>query len=429
MARETSKRNGGRNGGRNGKARGSGSSNRKRATRPPIIDVSATEIPTSEASQSKHQAGDRAAGRAQAHNFTELSANLWDELRNKLGGFFSQFPNIVMWPQKYFWFLGVIGLVVIASFFALLSEPAPKPDTGPTFQTIMQQRLTASEKQIADLTRQLQAMGAGLRADIAKNISQQDNRIKAQTDQFTKMTAGQEALVARLSTMERALQATNDQIERQFKSIASGIDQMRKLTLEAQINAKNSDAVLKTLQQRLAKIEAAPLQKPVPAQEESKVPSTTQIEKFKTAGLALILALQTQDGFADRLSAYAETAPDDPAIALLKPYEETGAPLVEQLLLQAETFAKPANIPAAQAEKSGQTGLYGKLASWSQTFVRVRRKSDKSQDGNVQADAWAKIAAHLKAGRLEDGLALALVLAAMRSVEEGRAVKVAEILG
>jgi len=406
MARETSKRNGGRN----GKARGSGSSNRKRATRPPIIDVSATEIPVSEASQSKPQAGDRAAGSTQAHNFAELSANLWDEFRNKLGGGFSQFPNIMMWPQKYFWFAGVAGLVIIASIFALLSEPAPKPDMGPNFQTVMQQRLAGSEKQIADLSRQLSAMDVGLRADIAKNISQQDDRVKAQTDQFAKMAVGQEALAARLGTLERALQATNDQFERQFKSIASSIDEMRKLTLEAQINAKNADAALKTVQQRLAKLEAIPQPKPVPAQRVSKAPLVTQVENFKTAGVALIMVLQTQNGFADRLSAYAKTAPDDPAVALLRPYAENGAPLIEQLLVQAETFAKPTDVAAPKIEKSEQTGLADKVVNWSKTFVRVRRKSDKSQDGNIQADAWAKIAAHLKTGRLEDGLALALAL-------------------
>lgn len=400
MAREPSKRNGGRN----GKARGAG--NRKRATRPPIIDVEATEIPATEASKSKSQTPSEDQTKVRARNFAELGAGLWDDLRKGLSGL----SNIMQWPQKYLWLAGVAGLVIITGLYALMSKPAPLPDNGPNFQTLLQRGLATSQKQIADLQRQLKAMDVRLRADIAKDNLQRDNQLKAQVVQSAKTLVAQQTLIARLGTMERALQASNGQLEQQFRALTSGMTEMRKFILSAQTSAKDTKATLAIVQQRLAKFEAMARQAVVTGQGVAMAITIAQITKLKAAGMSLIEAMKAQKGFADPLNAYARIAPDDPAIALLKPYAKAGAPSMDQLRVQAKIFATPVNVVTPQAEKPAQPGLYGKIAAWSQTIVRVRRKSDKNQSSKLRAQAWAKITSQLEAGRLGEALALALTL-------------------
>lgn len=391
MARGTSKKNDA------GRAKPSSSADRKRATRPPIIDVTATEIPNAK----------RGSESARTEERKSFDYNVGDTWLGRMMELFSQvFDKILLWPR---WVMvtvgGVLTLLLATAVFIWPNSSAVPVTPAKDAQLAMQQRFVRLESDISRLIRDVAALPSTMRLELSSGLVKQRESINTQAGKIEAMIKDMTSVRARIGKAEALVKSPNSQIESQLRVIITGLDGVRQQMSKLMLRNDQFDTVVKSMEQRLVALELLGKRLSGVPSLQARGLSKIRIKRIRAAGEALISIAVTSQLFDKPLGVYGALAPGDPAVTLLAPYARHGAPTMEQLQQRARVLAAPKQIKTSK--EPVEPGLLGKFVIWSEKFVRVRRKTDQRE---MRISDWDKLAGVLGTQGLEQGLRLAMAM-------------------
>lgn len=387
MARGTSRRNGA------GRAKSTSSAGRKRATRPPIIDVTATEIPNT-----------KSATTEEGKSFEYAADGTWLGWMTEL---FSQvFNRILLWPR---WIMvtagGALGLLLVTAAFIWPTSNVGPVTPAKDAQLAIQQRFVRLENDISRLIRDVAALPSTMRLELSRGVLEQRESINKQAVKIEAMVKDMTSVRARIGKAEALVKSPNLQIESQLSAITTGLDGVRQQMSKLMLRNDQFDTVVKSMEQRLVALELLGKRLSGVPSLQARGLSKIRIKRIRAAGEALISIAATSQLFDKPLSVYGALAPGDPAVTLLAPYARHGAPTMKQLQQRARVLAAPKQIKTSKGQV--EPGLLGKFVIWSEKFVRVRRKTDQRE---MRTSDWDKLAGVLGTQGLEQGLRLAMAM-------------------